>query len=202
MNRLMRPRQAGRASTLALLAATLALNACTSPEPRFYVLSPLAPTNSAATSEIAVGVGPVQFPDYLDRPQIVTRRDRNELEISDFERWAEPLQRNSTQVISENLASLLPSKRIVVYPWKRSTGIDYQITIDVARFDRRVDGESVLEARWAILDGEGRNEVLNRRARYAEWPTGSDYPATVAAMERTLLRLTRDIADALRSLRR
>lgn len=202
MNRLMRPRQAGRVRTVALFAAVLMLIGCTSPEPRFYVLSPLAPTNAAATSEIAVGVGPVQFPDYLDRPQIVTRRDRNELEISDFERWAEPLQRNSTQVVAENLSSLLPSKRIIVYPWKRSAGIDYQVTIGVTRFDRRVDGESVLEARWAILDGEGRNELLTRRQRYSEMPTGRDYPATVAAMERTLLRLTRDIADALRSLRR
>lgn len=185
----------------ALLSGVLALTGCAGSESvRYYVLSatPAGPVG-AAVRDIPVGVGPVEFPEYLDRPQIMTRTSQNELSMADFDRWAESLKDNTIRVLAENLATLLPSQRVVTYPWKRATPVDYQVTVQVSRFDRLEQGESVLAVRWRVLDGDG-GELLSRTSTYRETPSGPDYPATVAAMNRNLEAFSRDVALRIGSL--
>lgn len=185
----------------ALLSGVLALTGCAGSESvRYYVLSatPAGPVG-AAVRDIPVGVGPVEFPEYLDRPQIMTRTSQNELSMADFDRWAESLKDNTIRVLAENLATLLPSQRVVTYPWKRATPVDYQVTVQVSRFDRLEQGESVLAVRWRVLDGGG-GELLSRTSTYRETPSGPDYPATVAAMNRNLEAFSRDVALRIGSL--
>ncbi len=187
------------AARAALVGGLLALAGCAGSEPvRYYVLSavPVAVQTGpggAVGQDTAVGVGPVELPEYLDRPQIVTRTSRNELSMADFDRWAESLKDNTLRVLAENLAALLPSQRVTVYPWKRATPVDYQVTVQVSRFDRLENGESVLAARWRVLDGGGR-ELLSRMSTYRETPAGPDYAATVAAMNQNLEAFSRDVA--------
>jgi len=112
-----------------ILGASTVMAGCgSSPATRYYVLAPLS--NSEAgdkpkgnKDDPAIGIGPVQFPKYLDRPQIVTRSSRNQIDIGDFDQWAEPLKTNFTNVIAENLSVLIPGDRIVVFPWSSSTVI-------------------------------------------------------------------------------
>lgn len=188
---------------LIVMSACLLLAACvSSPTPKFYVLAPLATERPAdAGLEIAVGVGPVELPDYLDRPQIVTRSGQNELNLAEFDRWGESLKDNTTQVLAENLAVLLPSKKVMTYPWKRATQVNYQVSVKITRFDHTEGGETVLGARWSILDGEG-GELLTRESRYVESPAGDSYPATVAAMNRALAQFSRDVVNAVNGLKR
>lgn len=189
------------AARAALLGGVLALTGCAGSESvRYYVLSatPAGP-NGAAVRDIPVGVGPVELPEYLDRPQIVTRTSQNQLNVADFDRWAESLKDNTIRVLAENLAMLLPSQRVSVYPWKRATPVDYQITVQVSQFDRMENGESVFALRWRVLDGGGR-ELLSRTSTYRETPTGSDYAATVAAMNRNLEAFSRDVALKIEAL--
>src|SRR5262249_42594450 len=73
-----------RAASVAVIAGMLALTGCMSvADPtRYYVLSPTAPREpspSAGASGVAVGVGPVLIPGYLDRVQIVTRDANDEV---------------------------------------------------------------------------------------------------------------------------
>ncbi len=189
------------AARAALLGGVLALTGCAGSETvRYYVLSAtLAGPSGAAVRDIPVGVGPVELPEYLDRPQIVTRTSQNELNVADFDRWAESLKDNTIRVLAENLAMLLPSQRVSVYPWKRATPVDYQITVQVSRFDRMENGESVFAMRWRVLDGGGR-ELLSRISTYRETPAGSDYAATVAAMNRNLEAFSRDVAIMIEAL--
>jgi len=190
--------------TLPLIAIslTLSLTGCVnSPAPRFYVLAPLATERPVdAGQELVIGVGPVEIPDYLDRPQIVTRSGQNELNLAEFEKWGESLKDNTTQVLAENLAVLLPSKKISTYPWKRSTPVNYQVSVKVTRFDHTEGGETVLSVRWSIHSGEG-TELLTRETRYAESPAGDSYPATVAAMNRALAQFSREVASAVNGLK-
>ena len=181
-------------------ACGLLASGCSSPPTRFYVLSTLpeaTPASAAAGRDVAVGVGPLELPDYLDRPQIVTRSGQNELSLAEFDNWAEPLKDNTTQVLAENLAVLLPSKKIATYPWRRSTAIDFQVAVKVTRFDHTLGGETVLSARWSILGGDGGKELLSRESRYTERPSGDSYSATVAAMNRALAQFSRDVASAI-----
>jgi uncharacterized lipoprotein YmbA len=77
---------------------------------RFYLLSaqPSAETTlpiALAEPHLAIGLGPIAFPKYLDRPQIVTRTSPYELNFAEFERWSEPLDTNFSRILAENLAA-------------------------------------------------------------------------------------------------
>ena len=103
---------------------------------RFYLLSPLSASESpVAASGVAIGVGPISLPQYLDRSQIVTRKGENQLHLAEFDRWAESLQKSFTRVLVLNLSTLLSTDRVALHPWNRSTPIDYQVIVDVARCD-------------------------------------------------------------------
>ncbi len=185
--------------------STVMAGCVSSPVTRYYVLAPLSNSEggnkpAGNQDDPAIGIGPVQFPKYLDRPQIVTRSGRNQIDIGDFDQWAEPLKNNFTNVIAENLAILMPRERFVVYPWSRSTPIGHQVLIEVTRFEGELGGDSLLTARWSIL-GKDKNLVLSRRTtNFSETSNGSGFRGTVSAMNRTLEELSREIAAALKTL--
>jgi len=194
-----------RCLALLLVAVLLAAAGCGSTPTRFYTLVPLSqagPSNAFTSQNITVGVGPVEFPEALDRPQIMTRRGQNEFDLSEFDQWAEPLQDNFTEVLAENLSILLPAKRVVVYPWDRPTEIDYQVVVKVLRFDRSVGGDAVLRVRWSIKSPSNGNELLARETSYARRPTGEGYKATVEAMNSVLDEFSRNVAMAIQGLKR
>jgi hypothetical protein len=179
----------------------LYLMGCSSPTTRFYVLSAL-PAQATATvnQDIAVGVGPVVLPDYLDRPQIVTRNGQNELNLAEFDHWGASLKDNITDVIAENLAVLLPSQKVSVYPWKRASSVKYQVSIKIIRFNRIDNGDVVLQTRWTVLTNDG-TELYAQESHYAEKPSGRGYINTVAAMEQALTVFSRDVANSLNRLK-
>ncbi|MFO1432298.1 MAG: PqiC family protein [Candidatus Competibacteraceae bacterium] len=189
-------------SALICLAIGGLLAGCSSAPTRFYMLTPLPMTAGKAGAvtrqEPGIGLGPVEFPDYLDRPQIVTRLDQNQFKLADFDSWSEPLKDNFTQVLAENLSNLLSTERVFVYPWRRENRVTYQVIVKVIRFDRQVDGDSVLIARWRILRTDNQQELWVQTATYTAPAAGPDYPATVAAMNQTLTALSRDIAGTLK----
>lgn len=59
---------------------------------RLYVLAPVETPALPASGALSVGVGPMHVPGYLDRPQIVTRRDADRIDLGDFDQWGEPLR--------------------------------------------------------------------------------------------------------------
>jgi uncharacterized lipoprotein YmbA len=158
-----------------------------------------APPASAGQRDLTLGVGPVTVPPYLDRLQIVTRTSRAKLALADFDQWAGPLADTIARVLSEDLSLLIPTERVVLYPWSRAIDPDYQITVEVLQFDRGPGGEVVLAARWSLLDRDGKELVL-RTARLSQAAGGTDYEAAVTAMGRTLEALARDMAATLRSM--
>ncbi|MDX2169711.1 MAG: PqiC family protein [Deltaproteobacteria bacterium] len=150
---------------LAALALALALGGCTllsgpKVEPtRFYVLTaaPAMPT----MSKMLIGLGPVRFPGYLDRPQMAMRADANRIEYSEWARWAEPLKDNFERVLGSDLSALLGTDKVVKFPWYRNAAIDYSVTIDVSRFERQGPNEVGLLARWTVRDGESGSPLAS-----------------------------------------
>jgi uncharacterized protein len=190
-------------SVLAALGASLlVMSGCTTTPPtRFYVLPALSSADttsgvSAAKRELTIGVGPVTLPAYLDRPQIVTRVSRARLNLADFDQWAASLQDTLPRVLAENLSLLIPTDRVALFPWSRSLAIDYQVLVDVIRFDGGVGNEVVLAARWAIADADGK-EIIMRQSRFQSPAAAQDHEATVIAMSRTLEALSREITATL-----
>src|SRR5262249_45895263 len=146
-----------------------------------------------------VGGGRVAVPGYLDGIQIVPRRGA-QLEVAEFDRWGEPLGDGVPRTIAAYLADLLQTDRVVVFPWPLGRTIDHQVMVDVTRFDGVVGGDVRLEARWRLL-GQDRKELALRWFAAREATGESGYPALVAAMNRSLGGLGREIADSLKPLR-
>ena len=194
-----------RSTAWSLVALLMVLGGCLgggSPPSRFYLLSPIpAPeASAAAASGVAMGVGPVAVPEYLNRTQIVTRTGENQLELAEFDRWAEPLQKNLSRVLVLNLSTLLSTDRVALHPWNRSTPMDYQVIVDVARFEAGTDGAASLLARWSIVDGASREALLVRKSSFREPIADGGYQAAVASMSRAVATLSREIAGAIRDL--
>ena len=149
---------------------------------------------------MSIGVGPVRVADYLDRSEIVIRVASNEIQITESDQWAEPLRQNISRVLADNLSNLLCTRVVVLFPWNASAAIDYQVEVDVTRFDGRLGGNSTLEARWmAFRSGRPKKLVASRKVVFTEPADGRDYRALVASESRALEALSRDIAEALQT---
>jgi hypothetical protein len=127
---------------LASLMIGLALAGCSPLAPRpnytkYFVLAPVTDTAAAvpAGSTLAIGLGPVAFPGYLERIQVVTRSSPTQIELSPVGRWGEPLDKNFKRVLAENLTRLLGTCRIEEYPWSHEAKVDYQVAIQVENFE-------------------------------------------------------------------
>jgi uncharacterized protein len=183
---------------LALCAVAMA--GCLSPRrdnSRFFQLSAVgADPASVASRQILVGLGPIKMPAYLDRQEVVTRVAPNRLELSGEDRWAEPLDSDFTRVLAQNLASDLGTQRIIFYPWYNTTLVDYQVKINVYRFEADKDGKVDLTAHWQVLSGTGKLLIV-RDSSYVETAKPGDASDAAAAMSRALGRLSRDIASAI-----
>jgi len=181
---------------------------CTaSPRSRFYLLSPLDATDPQVKPSVeerclSIGIGPIRIPDYLDRPQIVTRGVSSEIVLAEFDRWGEPVKENLIRTLAENLSVLLCTDTIVFFPWRGGIPIDYRIEMEVLRLDGSLGGNVSLEAWWVIFNGDGKKMLLSKKSNITEAVGGQDYKSLVAAKGRALGHLSRDIAAAIKTLPR
>ncbi len=164
-----------------------------------YALEPNAQP-VARLGDRTIAVGPVDLPQYTDRPQIITGSVQNEVQIGEFHRWAEPLKNNVFRVLADNLSVLLDTDRIVAFPWKQSTFVDYQIAVDVARFEGNLGNSAVLRARWMIFGDDGRKLLSSKHLTITEPINGSDISDLVSAQSRILAQFSRQIAESIRTL--
>ena len=179
---------------------TIAIAGCLSPrrdDARFFVLSPVgADPASVGSRQTLIGLGPIKMPAYLDRQEVVTRVAPNRLELSGQDRWAEPLDSNFTRVLAQDLSSDLGTQRITFFPWYNTTIVDYQVKVNVYRFESDKDGRVELTAHWQVLSGTGKMLVV-RDSSYMETAKPGDASDSAAAMSRALGRLSREIASAI-----
>jgi uncharacterized lipoprotein YmbA len=177
---------------------------CSGSKPsRFYVLSPLA-LEEAAQQDLSVGIGPLRFPDYLLRPQIAIQTNANQLDYAEYDRWAEPLDENFSRILASNLARLIPSDQVHVYPWLETLRVHFQMLVRVRRFGQTEAGQVILNVSWSILDDTTGEHLVQRYSTYSRpAPPGepTDYAAVAAAMSELLGQFSQDAAQALRELR-
>jgi uncharacterized lipoprotein YmbA len=174
------------------------------PQARFYILQPQPPAVdqaqlSVSVNDMIIGVGPVELPEHLDRPQIVTRISSNELHLSEFNRWAESLEKNLSRVLAENLSLLLSTDNILVYPWAGSIKVEKQVEVNIIQFDGLPGGEVLLKAHWSLMGEDGKNLLLMKTSSFSA-PAGQGYPEMVEAMNRVLADLSREIATAIKDM--
>ena len=190
-----------RLMTAALLF--MMMGCATTPPANFYVLNPLSglARNEQVVprppGDLYVGVGPVKIPDYLDRVQIVTRSGGTTVQMSEYHRWSEPLDKSLERIIAQNLTDLLASDNVFLYPWPGARRVDYQVVIEVKRFDGKPGDTVRLDACWMLLSDGGKQVRLSRNSRINEPVGGESFEELVLSLSRAAAKLSREIAMAV-----
>ena len=174
------------------------LGACASTPPsRFYLLEPVSVNSNKHGDAVNVGIGPFAFPDYLKRPQIVTRTSGSELKMAEFDRWAEPLDDAFLRHVAMNVDSMMDTAIIVAFPYGGLVEVGYRVVGEVSRFDMDASGTAFLQVQW-LVDAEEEHVVRPRSATYsAQVADPDDYASVVSALDQALASFSRDVADAL-----
>jgi uncharacterized lipoprotein YmbA len=189
-----------------LLVPLLVIAGCARTLPaQFYVLNPMVQTVMEKsirkdTPGFTLAIGPVEIPEYLDRPQIITRANEHELTLAEFNKWAEPLDENISRVLKENLTNLLYADAFTVHSWRGPRSTDYRLSLDIIRFDGSLSESVSLVVRWSIFGCGGRKLLVQKTSSYTEPVASPDYEALVSAQSSTLEALSREIADQVRSI--
>ncbi|MEZ4333223.1 MAG: ABC-type transport auxiliary lipoprotein family protein [Myxococcota bacterium] len=192
------------AFALGLAFCALGAAACLgrSPDVHYYALGfePLPPADRVAP-EVAVQIGPVRLPAYLERPELARRRTSGEIELDATHRWLDSFERNFLRAVSLGVGERLASTRVVAHPSKAPFPIDYRVRLHVD--DLIVDGVDTLHVRirWALIGPRDRSSDSGAAppARLFTFETrrervGSGAAARVGAYEAVLDELATRIA--------
>jgi uncharacterized protein len=194
-----------------LIALSLAACGTFSPRPdpsRFFTLSSLPQVeqgslrNSTRPEKMFLGIGPIRFPGYLDRQEIVVRSAQNRFDVSETDRWAEPLQENFSRVLAENLALLLNTDLIIIYPWSPTQRPRYQVEIDVLRLETNSERNGQLFARWSVVAGVDKKVAVVKESRIIRNAKEKSTDGSVAALSEAVGDFSREIAETVSAIDR
>jgi len=190
-------------SVMLILVSVILFTYCSSSPPvQKYILTPSIENDTETLSDkentkITIGIGTIEFSEYLKRPEIVSFKGSNELNVDQFNRWAEPLEKNFERVLIENLSRLIPTDRINIFLWQEEEPNSFQITILVNEFGMRSDSSVVLDARWSVSKKFKRDFLMTQRSFYTENAAGVSIEGEVALLSDLIGKFSRDIANEI-----
>lgn len=184
--------------TIGAIVMPLLVGCASSPDARHYILSANASGEVANWGETSpkVLVGSINVPEYIKRAEIVFQTSGNQITLNEFDRWAESIDSNIANVLSENLARLLSSSSVYTDDSEFFTRPDITIRVDVKRFGLVENQQVVLQVSWEIDDNRNQSSQFWSDSFYAS-PQGKDVSATVVAMSEVLEQLSQKISQQL-----
>ncbi len=140
--------------------AAVLLSGCLGSNPvtptRYYLLNPTAydsPLVSAGDSPLSVEIAALHLPQYLEKPQIVTRTSQNRLVMDEYQQWGGNLRKNMIRVLSQNLSRLLDTSHVTMAPFRPPAPSDFRIEVEVMRFEADDKGRVWLTVHWRLSRG-------------------------------------------------
>jgi len=174
------------------------------PATRFYVLNPLNPGVNLISKidrkcALSVEIASLRLPQYLERPQIVTRSSKNRLELAEYRQWGGNLRKNMMRVLAQNFSRLLDTPNIAIYPHRPPVYPDFRVELEVMQFERGSDGQVRLSAQWRLLRGKDLKPLVTRITDLASPVSqkGGDFERTVSAMSKLFGELSQIIGSAI-----
>jgi len=190
-----------------LLLMVLTISGCkgSTPPVTFYTLTPIPAIQNAGSGQtilkdVLIGIGPLKFPKILDRPQIVTRPAPGQIDMAEFKRWGGFLKDDFLSVMAENMATLLGTDQVVVYPWSGGLNPLYRLEFEVHQFDGKLGDSVVLRVSWILKTPDKTDNTHLKRATIVQPVTGPDFDALVAAKSKALEKLSRMILDEMKKI--
>ena len=189
-----------------LMIFVLGLSGClsipTSRTPQFYTLSAAGDPASQKlkiASDVIIGVGPIKIPNYLDRPQIVTRDKNKMLQFAQFDRWGEALDTGLARLIREDLTVMLPQAKLTLYPWNPSIAVKYQVVVEIVQLDSELDQNMDLVVQWTIIDVQNSKALVIKRSEFHQPIIPQNYLGLTQMLSTACASLSSQIAEALAS---
>ena len=183
---------------LLCLLLSLGLGACASSPPlRYYALDDGQPMAVGQPNGVSVAVVQVNLPELVDRPQLVARSNGHRVQMSETDRWAEPLRRQVPRLLARDLGVALDSGRVVALGVDvREFDIDFKVTVDVQHLEVVLGQRVELDAVWRVERRNGptvfgRSQVVKGLTDKA---IADDYAAAVEAERQVFGSLAKDIA--------
>ena len=189
-----------RIAYLTIVACVMMLTACgRTPPAKFYALQPveLSSPGRSLPRNVALAVGPVAIPADIDRAEIVTREAGNEVNFSEFHRWAGPLPKSIASVMAQNIGTLLDTDRVTPFTRENIFQPTHRVVVNINRYDSQLSKEFLLDATWSIKELKGSKLLLVQNSIIRESLASSTYEGLVAAQSKALAALSQKIATAL-----
>ena len=170
----------------------------TSRAANYYTLISAVAAATNEQSEIRASIGPFKLPEYLNRPQMVTRSAGTALTLEEYHRWAEPLEDLFVRTLATNVGLQLGSNAVFEFPLQRNVDGLNRVSGVVQRFDVDAGGEAILEVQWAIYDHNNKVIYTASRARYSVVAAEiGSFAARADALSATVASFAADISATL-----
>lgn len=188
-----------------ILATWLGFGCSSAPPMRYYALIPMDAgpervTGAPSKAPLSIEVASLRLPQYLERPQIVTRRSPSRLEVAEYHQWGGNLRKDMIRVLAKNLSQLLETPRIFLSPRSAQPPPDFRVEIEVMKFERDPDEKVRLSVQWSVTAVRDPGPPLAHITELESPPVtvGPDMESTVTAMSRIWGEMSRLIAETLR----
>ncbi len=166
---------------------------------RYFSLTPLneSYTGKALSDQLVLGIGPVDIPRLLNRPQIIYRVNNNEVIISEHNQWAGSLQEEIQEVLIERIIEVSGSQRIMYYPWPSNLRPEFEARIRIDRLDGSPGKDVTLEVHWDLLTSKGKDLIVSRKSQYEILLDDEDFLSYVIAQQTALSKLADEILEEI-----
>ncbi|MFO1112548.1 MAG: ABC-type transport auxiliary lipoprotein family protein [Rhodospirillales bacterium] len=92
------------------------------------------------------------------------------------------------------------SDRVVELPVSAAVPVDYELRVEIVRFEREPNGAVDLVARWSVFSEGGQRLIAIERSSYRASDVADDFRSITLAMSALLGELSSDIANTLRTV--
>ena len=169
-----------------------------SPDAKLYILSADATTQLANWGENSpnVIIRPISIAAHIKRPEIVYRTESNRVQVNEYDRWAENIDKGMAAVLSENLMQLLGSGHIYTNDANFSTRPDMIVRVDVRQFGLTAGGQVSLDVSWEVEDSRSDTKQL-RTESFRSTPSSEQVADIVNAMSETIGQFSNALSENL-----
>ena len=189
------------------LFCLLTITACTPKQhTSFYLLKSIASVEQETRkylplNQTIVLVKTIKFPDYLDRPQMVLRENEYKFKLSEYHRWAEPLQEDFTRVLIENIHTRVPMVNTLPYSELKGKKATHKLWIEVLQMDVSSTNQAVLKVRWSLLSVDDDSLLNKQDDEYTLFINNKSHESGVEAQSKLIALFADQVAESIRLLR-
>lgn len=185
---------------------TIVLSGCSggSATIRYYMIDPVSTSvvSQNSNNQLSIEIMDVNVPQYLERFNLVTRGNENQLYLAEFHQWGDNFRKNLLRTMASNLTSMLGTNDIGTPINRTMSTPDYRVQVHIEQFERNYDGHVSLIARWQVSTGSSSRSVTTHKADLSSSATYAmdEYENIVSTMKDLFGQLSGLIADSINAI--